>query len=194
MMRLLLSEISKEIRLTLEEEKAIRAAFTSKEIQKRQLLIRAGEMFRSIAFVEKGILRSYLPGAKEEEHVIQFAPEGTWIPDSFNLIEDEISRYNIDALENSTVWLIDRESFQELLQIVPRLEKYFRVAMQKRLNALHLRVINYLTHFAEDKYKMFVEVYPHIVQRVPQHMIASYLGIKPETLSRNRKKIATKKS
>jgi FixJ family two-component response regulator len=66
--------------------------------------------------------------------------------------------------------------------------------MQKRLEALHLRVINYLSHFAEDKYKMFLDVYPEIVQRVPQHMIASYLGIKPETLSRNRKKMATRKS
>jgi len=193
-MELLLSEIAKEIRLTTEEEKAVQAAFTHRKIQKRHLLMKAGETFRYIAFVEKGILRSYLPGIKEEEHVIQFAPEGNWIPDSFNLVEDEISRYNIDALENSEVWLIDRESFQELLQAVPRLETYFRVVMQKRLNALHLRVINYLMHFAEDKYKMFVDVYPDIVQRAPQHMIASYLGIKPETLSRNRKKIATRKS
>lgn len=192
-MELLLTEISKEIDLTAAEENAIRLAFNLTKIQKRQLLIKAGEAFRHIAFVEKGMLRSYFPGTKDEEHVIQFAPEGNWIPDSFNLTEDEISRYNIDALENSEVLLIDRESFQRLLQAVPRLEKYFRVAMQKRLNALHLRVINYLTHFAEDKYKMFVSVYPDIVQRVPQHMIAAYLGIKPETLSRNRKKIATKK-
>lgn len=192
-MKLLLSEISKEINLTAEEENAIRSAFDQKKVEKRQLLMKAGDTFRHIVFVEKGMLRSYFPGAKDEEHVIQFAPEGNWIPDSFNLTEDEISRYNIDALEPSEVLLIDRESFQQLLQTVPRLEKYFRVAMQKRLNALHLRVINYLTHFAEDKYKMFVSVYPDIVQRVPQHMIAAYLGIKPETLSRNRKKIATRK-
>lgn len=193
-MELLLSEISKEIKLTAEEGKVVQASFTHKKIQKRHLLMQVGDIFRYIAFVEKGILRSYLPGIKEEEHVIQFAPEGSWIPDSFNLVADEVSRYNIDALENSEVWLIDRESFQELLQAIPRLEKYFRMVMQKRLDALHLRVINYLTHFAEDKYKMFVDVYPDIVQRAPQHMIASYLGIKPETLSRNRKKIATRKS
>lgn len=192
-MELLLAEISKELPLTKLEEDQIKAAFTVKKLRKRQYLIQFGETFRHLFFVEKGMLRAYLKGEKEEEHVIQFAPEGSWIPDSFHQLEDMEAMYNIDALEASEILCIDREAFQELLLKVPKLEKYFRVVMQKRLKALHLRVINYLTHFAEDKYKMFVQVYPEIVQRVPQHMIASYLGIKPETLSRNRKKMATRK-
>lgn len=192
-MELLLAEISKELPLTKLEEDQIKAAFTVKKLRKRQYLIQFGETFRHLFFVEKGMLRAYLKGEKEEEHVIQFAPEGSWIPDSFHQLEDMEAMYNIDALEASEILCIDREAFQELLLKVPKLEKYFRVVMQKRLKALHLRVINYLTHFAEDKYKMFVQVYPDIVQRVPQHMIASYLGIKPETLSRNRKKMATRK-
>jgi CRP-like cAMP-binding protein len=193
MMELLLAEISKELPLTKLEEDQIKAAFTVKKLRKRQYLIQFGETFRHLFFVEKGMLRAYLKGEKEEEHVIQFAPEGSWIPDSFHQLEDMEAMYNIDALEASEILCIDREAFQELLLKVPKLEKYFRVVMQKRLKALHLRVINYLTHFAEDKYKMFMQVYPEIVQRVPQHMIASYLGIKPETLSRNRKKMATRK-
>jgi CRP-like cAMP-binding protein len=192
-MELLLAEISKELPLTKLEEDQIKAAFTVKKLRKRQYLIQFGETFRHLFFVEKGMLRAYLKGEKEEEHVIQFAPEGSWIPDSFHQLEDMEATYNIDALEASEILCIDREAFQELLLKIPKLEKYFRVVMQKRLHALHLRVINYLTHFAEDKYKMFVQVYPDIVQRVPQHMIASYLGIKPETLSRNRKKMATRK-
>lgn len=193
MMELLLAEISKELPLTKLEEDQIKAAFTVKKLRKRQYLIQFGEVFRHLFFVEKGMLRAYLKGEKEEEHVIQFAPEGSWIPDSFHQLEDMEATYNIDSLEPSEILCIDREAFQELLLKVPKLEKYFRVVMQKRLKALHLRVINYLTHFAEDKYKMFMQVYPEIVQRVPQHMIASYLGIKPETLSRNRKKMATRK-
>jgi CRP-like cAMP-binding protein len=192
-MELLLAEISKEVPLTKLEEDQIKAAFTVKKLRKRQYLIQFGETFRHLFFVEKGMLRAYLKGEKEEEHVIQFAPEGSWIPDSFHQLEDMEATYNIDSLEPSEILCIDREAFQELLLKVPKLEKYFRVVMQKRLKALHLRVINYLTHFAEDKYKMFMQVYPEIVQRVPQHMIASYLGIKPETLSRNRKKMATRK-
>lgn len=194
MMELLMADIGREVTLTEAEEALVRASFTAKKLRKRQYLLHAGEVFRHLFFVEKGMLRAYLKGEKkEEEHVIQFAPEGTWVPDSFHQLEDMSASYSIDALENSEVLQIDREVYQDLLRKVPALEKYFRVAMQKRLHALHLRVINYLTHFADDKYNMFVEVYPDIVQRVPQHMIASYLGIKPETLSRNRKKIATKK-
>ncbi len=192
-MEALLSDIREVVTLTTEEEKAITEAFSSKNLNKRQALMQVGDSFSHLAFVAEGILRSYLPGEKDVEHVIQFAPEKSWVPDSFNLMSDEISKYNIEALETSKVLLIERQKYQELLEQIPKLEKYFRVAMQKRLDALHLRVINYLAHFAEDKYKMFMNVYPDIVQRVPQHMIASYLGIKPETLSRNRKKIATKK-
>jgi len=193
MMDLLIAEIARELPLTRAEEDQIRSAFTVKKLRKRQYLMQFGETFRHLFFVEKGMLRAYLKGEKEEEHVIQFAPEGSWIPDSFHQLEDMEATYYIDALEASDILCIDREAFQELLLSIPRLEKYFRVVMQKRLAALHLRVINYLTHFAEDKYKMFMQVYPDIVQRVPQHMIASYLGIKPETLSRNRKKMATRK-
>lgn len=193
MMELLIGEIAKELPLNKAEEDLIKASFTVKKLRKRQYLMQFGEIFRHLFFVEKGMLRAYLKGAKEEEHVIQFAPEGSWIPDSFHQLEDLKATYNIDAIESSEILCIDREAFQELLLKIPRLEKYFRVVMQKRLSALHLRVINYLTHFAEDKYKMFINVYPEIVQRVPQHMIASYLGIKPETLSRNRKKMATRK-
>jgi CRP-like cAMP-binding protein len=193
MIDLLLAEISKELPLNEIEKDQIKAAFTLKKLRKRQYLMQFGETFRHLFFVEKGMLRAYLKGEKEEEHVIQFAPEGSWIPDSFHQMEDMEATYYIDALEPSDILCIDREAFQELLLRIPKLEKYFRVVMQKRLRALHLRVINYLTHFAEDKYKMFLDVYPEIVQRVPQHMIASYLGIKPETLSRNRKKMATRK-
>lgn len=192
-MELLLADISKEVQINKSEEEIIKSSFVIKKLRKRQCLMQYGETFRHLFFVERGMLRAYLKGEKEEEHVIQFAPEGSWIPDSFHQLEDMEALYSLDALENSEVLLIDREVFQKLLAQVPKLEKYFRTVMQKRLHALHMRVINYLIHFAEDKYKMFLQVYPEIVQRVPQHMIASYLGIKPETLSRNRKKMATKK-
>lgn len=193
-MEALLSDIRTIVPLSNEEENAIKDAFSLRILNKKETLMEVGGTFSHLGFVLEGILRTYLPAAEETEHVIQFAPENSWVPDSFNLMQDEISKYNIEAIENSKVLLIERHKYQSLLAEIPQLEKYFRVAMQKRLEALHLRVINYLSHFAEDKYKMFLDVYPEIVQRVPQHMIASYLGIKPETLSRNRKKMATRKS
>jgi CRP-like cAMP-binding protein len=192
-MNVLISEISKEVSLTKAEEDLIKSLFTVRKLRKRQFLVQLGDSYRQLFFVEKGIVRAYIKGSKEEEHVLQFAAEGSWISDNFNQLQDIRAIYNIDALESSEILCIDREVFQNLLIQIPKLEKYVRVVMQKRLYALNLRVMNYLMHFAEDKYRKFVEFYPEIVQRVPQHMIASYLGIKPETLSRNRKKMATKK-
>lgn len=192
-MNVLISEISKEVSLTKAEEDIIKSAFSVRKLRKRQFLVQLGDSYRQLFFVEKGIVRAYIKGAKEEEHVLQFAAEGSWISDNFNQLEDVSATYNIDALEPCEILCIDREAFQNILNQIPKLEKYVRVVMQKRLYALNLRVLNYLMNFAEDKYRKFVEFYPEIVQRVPQHMIASYLGIKPETLSRNRKKMATKK-
>lgn len=192
-MNVLISEISKEVALTKAEEDLIKSAFTVKKLRKRQFLVQLGDSYRQLFFIEKGIVRAYIKGPKEEEHVLQFAAEGSWISDNFNQLQDIRATYNIDALESSEILCVDREVFQNLLNQIPKLEKYVRVVMQRRLYALNLRVLNYLMNFAEDKYRKFVEFYPEIVQRVPQHMIASYLGIKPETLSRNRKKMATRK-
>lgn len=192
-MNILLSEISKETVLTKAEEDIIKSVFTVKKLRKRQFLVQQDASYRQLFFIEKGIVRSYIKGPNDEEHIVQFAAEGSWISEDFNQLSDIKSVYNIDALEPSEILCIDREAFQQLMIQVPKLERYFRMVLQKRLYALNLRVLNYLMHFAEEKYRRFVDFYPEIVQRVPQHMIASYLGIKPETLSRNRKKMATKK-
>jgi CRP-like cAMP-binding protein len=192
-MNILLSEISKVTVLTKAEEDLIKSVFTVKKLRKRQFLVQQDNSYRHLFFIEKGIVRSYIKGVNGEEHIVQFAAEGSWISEDFNQLADIKSVYNIDALEASEILCVDREAFQNLMIEVPKLERYFRMVLQKRLYALNLRVLNYLMHFAEEKYRRFVDFYPEIVQRVPQHMIASYLGIKPETLSRNRKKMATKK-
>jgi len=193
-MNVLLSEIAKVTVLTKAEEDLIKSVFTVKKLRKRQFLVQQDDSYRHLYFIEKGIVRSYIKeGPNGGEHIVQFAAEGSWISEDFNQLADLKSVYNIDALEPSEILCIDREVFQNLMIQIPKLERYFRMVLQKRLYALNLRVLNYLMHFAEEKYRRFVSFYPEIVQRVPQHMIAAYLGIKPETLSRNRKKMATKK-
>lgn len=192
-MNYLISEINKEANLTRAEEELIRSSFSVKKLRKRQFLVQVGDSNKYVFFVEKGIVRSYIKGNADLEHVLQFGPEGSWIADDFTDRANIDSTYYVDALESSEILYIERKALQELLTQIPKMEKYVRTVMQKRIYSLNLRILNYLMHFAEDKYKKFVEFYPEIVQRVPQHMIASYLGIKPETLSRNRKKMATKK-
>ncbi len=190
MMDLLIAEISKEVTLSPAEKDKLRSFFTLRKLRRRQNVVAEGEVLDHVFFVEKGLLRGYLKRGKEEEHIIQFAPEGFWIPDTIYEAQDLRAQFHIDAVEPAQVLSISIADCLRLLEQMPKIEKYFRVVMQKRLYALHLRVINFITNFTEDRYRAFVSVYPDLVRRVPQRMIASYLGIKPETLSRNRKKIA----
>lgn len=178
-----------------EQEKQDCAAYlnNARKIKRKQLLLLQGDPFPYIVFVEKGMMRSFRTDEKGQEHIIQFAPEGSWIPDNFDVDTGQPSLVTIDAVEHSEIMIIEKEAYEQLLVKVPQLERYFRIVMQQRLNAMYLRVINYLSHMTEDKYKMFRDIYPDIVQRVPQHMIASYLGVQPETLSRNRKQMSVRK-
>ena len=128
------------------------------------------------------------------EHIIQFASEGSWVPYTFNKKQNFTGHYYIEAIEDSRVQYINWSLFEALLTKVTRLETYARIVMQENLEHLHRRIAMQLMSFAEDRYRMFVSCYPNIAQRVPLYMIAAYLGLKSETLSRCRKKIATSKA
>jgi len=138
-------------------------------------------------------LRSYSLNEKGIEHLVQFAMEGWWISDQYSVLTGEPSVYNIDALEDSEILLISNASFENMLEAVPKMEKYFRVLMQNSMIAMQRRLVASLSLTAEEKYTRMINAYPDIIQRVPQHMIASYLGITPETLSRIRKQMSTAK-
>jgi CRP-like cAMP-binding protein len=144
-------------------------------------------------FVEKGALRSYTIDEKGNEHIVQFAIEGWWTSDMYSFITGEPSVYNIDVLEDSELLLLSNPSQEELLQKVPKFEKYQRLLVQAAYIALQRRLVLSLSQTAEEKYTRLLNTYPDIIQRVPQHMVASYLGITPETLSRIRKQISDRK-
>jgi CRP-like cAMP-binding protein len=139
------------------------------------------------------MLRSYTVDDKGYEHILQFASEGWWISDMFSFLTSEPSTYNIDALEDAEILLLNKDANEELLQKVPKMERYFRILSQNALIALQRRLMGSHTQTAEEKYTRLISTYPDITQRVPQHMLASYLGITPETLSRIRKQIAGRK-
>ena len=120
---------------------------------------------------------------KGNEPILQFSLEGWWIADLYSFLTEEPSIYNIEALENCELLLITKPSWDELLQKVPAFERYFRILIQNNLIATQKRLMSSLNETAEEKYKKLMENFPGCLQRVPQHMIASYLGITPETLS-----------
>lgn len=179
--------INQKIELTAEGLEMIKPFFIPKKIRKRQYLLQDGDVCKYTAFVEKGVLRSYSVDEKGNEHIIQFALEGWWIGDQYSLLTCEPSTYNIDALEDSELLLMTHAGSEAMMEAVPGMEKYFRILLQNNMIAMQRRLVASLSLTAEEKYKRMLNAYPNIIQRVPQHMIASYLGITPETLSRIRK-------
>ena len=125
--------------------------------------------------------------------MIQFAWEGWWITDTYSFLSGEPAAYNIDAIEDAELLLITLPSFEEMLVQVTKMERYFRMLFQKNIISKEQRLINSITYAAEEKYLNLVENRPELIQRIPQNLIASYLGITPETLSRIRKNLLHKK-
>ena len=143
-----------------------------------------------MTFVESGALFSYSTDAKGAQHVIQFAFEGWWISDLYSFFTQEPSTLNIEVLEDAELLTIDREQHQQLLAQVPRYETYIRLLYQNAYIALQRRVESTIGLTAEEKYVRLLDQYPTILQRMPLNLIASYLGVTPETLSRIRKQIS----
>lgn len=189
----LFKSISEKVSLTEEEFEICKTLFVPKKLRKRQFLLQKGDVCKYTAFVEKGILRSYTTDEKGNEHILQFALEGWWMADLYSFLTHEPSIYDMDALEDCELLLITQPSWDLLMEKVPALERYFRLLIQNNLIATQRRLMGAMSETAEEKYTKLVSSFPDCIQRVPQHMIASYLGITRETLSRTRSQMASKK-
>lgn len=164
------------------------AAFGSKKLKKKAFLLRAGEVCKHFAFVLTGALRLYSVNDKGSEHVLSLGVENWWVGDRESCVMLTPSRYYIEALEDASLLLITHAQMQELIRTVPAwaelmrgLDRRHTIANQKRLEAA-------ISSTAEERYVAFLAQYPSFERRFPQHLIASYLGILPETLSRIRMK------
>ena len=192
MFEVLFKTINEKVLLTEEEQEVCKTFFTPKKLRKKQYLLQQDDISRYTAFVEKGALKSYTVDEKGNEHILQFALEGWWASDMYSFITSEPASYNIDALEDCELLLLSQQSSEAMMQKLPKMERYFRLLGQNAIVAMQRRMIGSLSQSAEEKYSKLVSTYPNIVQRVPQHMIASYLGITPETVSRIRKNLTNK--
>lgn len=185
--------ISDFVSLTQEEWDICKSHFLPRKLKKRQYILQEGEVCKYTIFVEKGLLRSYTVDEKGNDHILQFAFEGWWMADLYSFLTQEPSLYHIDALEDAQLLLITRSDWDNLLEVVPALERYFRILIQNNLIATQRRLIGAFSETAEEKYVKLIETFPECISRVPQHMIASYLGITRETLSRIRRQMSSRK-
>jgi cAMP-binding proteins - catabolite gene activator and regulatory subunit of cAMP-dependent protein kinases len=157
-------------------------------LKKKEYLLQAGQVCRGLYFVEKGCLRMFFINDKSAEQITQFALDGWWMADYFSFMDNKSSEYFIQAIEKSEVLAIDFSVFEQLLAEVPRMERYFRIIMQRALAASQVRTRLMFEMSKEEFYQHFATSFPEFIQRVPQYMVASYLGLTPEYVSELRRK------
>ncbi|MFE3871854.1 Crp/Fnr family transcriptional regulator [Flavobacterium sp. ZS1P70] len=189
----LFKSIQDKVILTQEELELCKTFFIPKKLRKKQVLLQEGDICIYNTFIEKGLLRSFTMDEKGNEHIVQFAIEGWWITDLSSYLTNSTSIYTIEALEDSELLLLTTSAREALMDKIPMFERYQRLLLQNAYIANQARINSALTETAEEKYINLGNTYPGIVKRVPQHMIASYLGLTPETLSRIRKQISLRK-
>ena len=181
-----------KVPLTAEDETQIKKYLSPKKLRKKQYLLQEGDVCKTIAFIEKGALRSYSLDENGNERIIQFGIEGWIISDLYSFLTGESATYNIDAVEDSELLLINKSAHDEMLLTMPKYETFTRLNITGAYLAMQRRLTSIISMPLEERYSNFIEQYPHIVQRFPQHMIASYMGLTPETLSRLRRRISSK--
>ena len=166
--------------------------YGSTKVLKNQFLLKTGEVCNGTYFVEKGLLRMYSIDKNGKEHIIQFAPEKWLISDRSSLYFNEKSNYYIEAVEESEILVLTKDFFANINLEFPNTVENNDLLLQKHIRNLQNRVNSLLSDTAEERYMSFIKMYPDILLRVPQWMVASYLGITPESLSRVRKELARK--
>jgi len=170
--------------------------FTSKlekfHLKKKEKLIVAGENCKHLAFVNSGCLRAFISDEQGTEHIIQFAVENYWISDLYGFLTGNPAIYTIEAIENTDVLKISRDSLEDVFRRYPKFERFFRLLIERSHVNLQQRIISSLSDSAEKKYLNLFEKQAFLISRIPQKYLASYLGITAESLSRIKKKMFKK--
>lgn len=166
--------------------------FIHKKIRKKQYLLKNGEICKYMAFITKGAMRKYYLDEKGVEHIVDLYIENWWAGDRESFVNATPSVYNIDAWEDCEVFFLSRENTIKLRNECPAFNEFtFRLDERSHI-ATQKRITSSISFTSEKRYADFVERHPYFVQRFPQHLIASYLGITKDTLSRVRRKAAKK--
>jgi CRP-like cAMP-binding protein len=178
--------------LNADQKELLESAFKAKHLRKRQYLLQEGDICRYMSFIIKGSGRMYSVNDKGQDHIIRFAIENWWLGDYESYNFNTPSLYNIEVLEDSEVLMIEHGQMQKLADSIPAIDLMIREIDRKGAVATQKRIHSAISEGAEERYDNLIKNYPEFLNRFPQSMIASYLGISPETLSRIRKNMLKK--
>ncbi|HVI48935.1 MAG TPA: Crp/Fnr family transcriptional regulator [Chitinophaga sp.] len=176
--------IEQIVTLTDSEYEQVRSHFIPKKIRKFHTLIREGDLVFDEYFVMKGCLKAYKTDEEGKDHILQFALEEWWISDFKALAMQTPATINVVALENCEMLCLAMESRERLCRDLHKMEYFFRKKTLFGYIALQQRVLSLLSSTAKERYELLLQQYPQLFQRVPKTLIASYLGVSRETLSR----------
>ena len=181
-------------RLAITDEQAMQAVscLNIKKYKKGQNVLSAGDLKSDAFFVNSGLLRCFSIDEKGKEHIIQFAPENWMLTERDSSVFNMPSAFYIDAIEDTEVVIIKKDFFPSIKNIVPEILELNILMLHNSIRFMQKRINMLLSATAEERYLNFIKLYPNLTLRVPQWMIASYLGITPESLSRVRKDLANK--
>jgi CRP-like cAMP-binding protein len=178
------SHIEKTTILTDAEFDYILTHFTSKKLKKHQFLLQEGESVTHEYLVVSGLMKAYHTDANGKEHIIQFAMEDWWITDYQAYFSQTKSSLYIDCIEPVELLCLSFENRTKLCSELHKFEHFFLVKTTGGYTALQRRILSFLNSSAKERYEKLLEQYPSLFQRVPKALIASYLGVSRETLSR----------
>lgn len=177
---------ARSVSLTAEETALFNEILEYRKIPKKTRLLTAGDICNFEAYINKGCIREYIIDENGAEVTLQFAVEDWWVSDLASFQDQSPAHMNIETLEDCELLILTRASKEKLLNEAPKLERMFRLMLQRHLTVVQKRLFKTISTTAMEKYLEFINRYPGIPQRVPQHYIASYLGISPEFLSKLR--------
>lgn len=187
----LLEYISRFVTLTHEEETIVLSSVKYRKYLKGQYIVQQGDVCKYSSFILSGCTKTFYVDDKGQEHIIMFAIEDWWTSDIGSFITQSSADYNVQCLEETETIQFSYYGQEELLKKVPKLERLFRMMLERAFVASQKRIVRNFSLTAKEQYLHFKEQYPEIEQRIPQYMIASYLGITKEFLSKIKSQLAS---
>jgi len=184
----LFAHIRRFVPLSAEEETIITKFVRFEKRKSKDFLLKTGQVCGSTYFVVDGCLRMYLVAESGTDQILQFAISDWWMADYTSFESQTASQFTIQVLEDTEIIILDKKNQDALLDALPKLERYFRLILQRAYSATLMRIHFIYNFTGEERYRRFVESFPNFVQRIPQYMLASYLGFTPEFLSKIRAK------